>query len=218
MNLAARFLVLAVALPAAAQSFSTSLSYGQMATTGQTYAAAPGLTGFVTSSQFPVGTLNVLAIHGSWRALGLGPVALEVTASYQPAATVGLIANLWETTAGIPDALGAWSELVHLRDSQVGAGARLAGQIPLDWTLGFEFRSESLRLSSLAGTLNTTLDRPWLQAGLGYTFPGVGIKPFLAVTWALALTHVANDGGYDTNFLRSMAPKSEVAVQAGARF
>ena len=214
----ALLLVLAAALPVAAQSFSAAVSYGKLPIASQTYAGAPDAEGQQNFGQTSDATVTAYGIHGSWEAVAFGPLALEVTAGYQAPATETLTGSYWATLPGLTPTLGNGSAPAQLRESQVGVGVRLAGHLPLDWGVGLEARSENLRLVSNPGTLSATLTRPWLEGSVGYTFPGPELKPFVAVTMALALSKVASDGSYDTRFVQSMAPKTEVGVRAGIRF
>ena len=218
MNKTALLLVLTAALPAAAQSFSAAVSYGKLPLASQTYAGAADAEGQQNFGQTSDATLTAYGVHLAWEALAFGPLALEVTAGYQAPATETLTSSYWATLPGVTTTFGNGSAAAQLRDSQAGVGVRLAGHLPLDWGVGLEARSENLRLVSNAGTLSATLTRPWLEGSVGYTFPSLVLKPFVAVSMAVALSKVANDGSYDTKLVQSMAPKTEMGVRAGIRF
>jgi hypothetical protein len=218
MNKVALLLSLLVAVPAAAQSFSAAVSYGQLQSQAQAYAATPNGVGAQTFQEFGAETLGAFGAQLSWAAVSFGPLAIELTAAYQVPATKNLTSTTWVALNGVPATFGATATSAQLRESYAAVGARLAGHLLIDWGVGVEARSESLRLVSDPGTLSTTLTRPWVEGAVGFTIPSPVIKPFVAVTWALALSKVTNDGGYDTKLVQSMAPKSELALQVGIRF
>jgi len=208
----------AAALPAAAQSFSAALSYGQFQTSAQTVGGAATAEGQQNFGQYAAGTLGAVGVHLSWAAVSLGPLALEVTGAYQAPARKDLTVTTWGTLPGVAGTLGTSSASAQFRESSAGVGLRLASHLLVDWSVGLEGRSESLRLAGPGGTLSTTLTRPWLEAGVGYTFPSPFLKPFVAVTGALALSKIRDDGSFDPKLVQSLSPKAELALQAGLRF
>ena len=218
MNKTALLLALVAALPMSAQSFSAAVSYGKLQTVAQTFAAAPDAEGQQNFGQFSDGALTAYGLHLAWEALAFGPLALEVTVGYRAPATLNLTDSVWATLPGVTIPLGSGSVPAQLRDGSVSAGVRLAGHLPMDWGVGVEARSENLRLVGTPGTLSATLTRPWLEGSLGYTFPSLALKPFVAGFVAMAVTKVANDGSYDTKLVQAMAPKTEMGLRAGLRF
>jgi len=106
-------------------------------------------------------------------------------------------------------------------------GARLAGQAPFDWSVGLEYRRETLRLSNNWGgpgligdrtVLDATQNRPWALVRVGHTFPGAGVQPFLAASVGAALSQAGADGKLGENLVKALAPRTELALQAGLRF
>jgi hypothetical protein len=211
-------LLVLVALPAAAQSFSASLSYGRSQTVAQTYATTATVEGQQDYVQFSDATFGALGAHLAWTAVSFGPLALEVTGAYQATASQGLTEMTWGTLQDVPGQFGAGTAPARLRESYAGLGVRLANHLLVDWSVGVEGRAESLRLAAASGTLSTTLTRPWAEASVGYTFPSPILKPFVAVSWSLALSKVSNDGTFDNKLAQALAPRAELALQAGIRF
>jgi len=217
MKKTALFLVLAV-LPAAAQSFSAALSYGRSQTVAQTCGTGATAEGQQDFSAFSDGTLGALGARLSWAPVAFGPLALEVTGALQAPATHDLTETDWGTLQGVSGQFGGSAASARFRESYAGLGVRLANHLLVDWSVGVEARAERLRLAAPGGTLGTTLTRPWAEASVGFTFPMPLIKPFVAVSWALALSKAGGDGSFDAKLVQSMAPKAELAMQGGIRF
>jgi hypothetical protein len=219
MTKPALLLSLLVALPAMAQSHSAALSIGRVQSLGQTFDAAVGGSGQVNYGQFNSETFTALGLQLAWSPCQLGPLALELTLAAQAPSTKNLTESYWGELNGVPTGFQNGTQGAQLRYGYEAVGARLAGHLPIDWSVGLEARGESLRLvENAVGTLSCTQIRPWLAARVGYTFPSVVVKPFVALNWSLALAKQSNDGGFDNSLAKSMAPTSEWALEGGIRF
>ena len=84
---------------------------------------------------------------------------------------------------------------------------------------GLEFRSEKLS-GDFGGTSDsTTYNRVWIRLNAGYAIPSPVVKPFfgLEVAFPLAKKDLEMTSS-NADFLKAMAPKSQIGLYAGIRF
>ncbi|MDR3672848.1 MAG: hypothetical protein P4L36_18530 [Holophaga sp.] len=83
---------------------------------------------------------------------------------------------------------------------------------------GLDMRSEKLTTSpSGGGSDSTTLIRPWVKAGVGYTLPTPVVSPFVRLELAVPLTNSDSSSSAE-DFRKAMAPSLQVALYGGIRF
>jgi len=99
----------------------------------------------------------------------------------------------------------------------VAIGVQADWKFLLNLHAGLDMRSEKLTTSANGVSDSTTLVRPWVKAGVGYSLPTPVVSPFVRVEVAVPLTN--NDSGKSTDdFRKAMAPSLQVALYGGIRF
>jgi hypothetical protein len=99
--------------------------------------------------------------------------------------------------------------------SSVGLQADWKFLINLD--AGVDYRFEKLTTSLNGASDSTTLNRPWVRAGVGFSAPLPVVSPFVRLEVAAPLTTPAKGDGPD-EFRKAMAPSFQVALYGGIRF
>jgi hypothetical protein len=104
-------------------------------------------------------------------------------------------------------------------DQYTAIGIQADWKLLMDVHAGLDMRSERLTTtSSLTGASDsTTLIRPWVKAGVGYTLPAPAVSPFVRLEVAVPLTKDDSTGSSD-DFRKAMAPTLQVALYGGIRF
>ncbi len=209
MKSAGLSLLLLAAAPLSAQRFETGLFLGQQQYDSYTY----GVRGPSTLGAAPEAN-RVVAGRFGVSVADFGPARMMLTVGLQPEKStptrnLGFQPN---------------SEELQYSYYSIGVGVAMTSVVAL--SVNVELRSESLdqfsSSSSFSGShASTTWNRPWLRFNLSYTFPTAGIKPFIGLEVASALTSQSHPTyGQDTTeiLLKAMAPKSQSGVYLGVRF
>lgn len=161
-------------------------------------------------------------IRGAYTLLDLKVIELGVAATYHPKAEADLEGGLGPVTihggkaGGEYMAIGAqvdWKFLVNLH---VGLDMRREkiSNDAIDWTVN------GIGSSRLAEAGDTTITRPWLKAGIGFSIPLPVVSPFVRLEAAYALKNYSVPSAlYNADDVRkAMAPKYQIALYGGIRF
>jgi len=99
----------------------------------------------------------------------------------------------------------------------VAIGVQADWKFLLNLHAGLDMRSEKLSTSTASANDSTTLTRPWVKAGVGYTLPTPVVSPFVRLELAVPLTQSDSANSPD-DFRKAMAPSLQVALYGGIRF
>jgi hypothetical protein len=100
----------------------------------------------------------------------------------------------------------------------VAIGVQADWKFLLNLHAGLDMRSEKLTTSpATGGSDSTTLIRPWVKAGVGYSLPTPVVSPFVRLELAVPLTSSDSSNSAD-DFRKAMAPSLQVALYGGIRF
>jgi hypothetical protein len=217
------FVLVLACCPVLAQNITLAIN----ASTTRTLAASRAAGIPDNSGDYHYGTASLpnFGLEASWSFLKLPVGALAVTGLYEPQAQKNLDEHfIWSTIMG---PLPAATTTLKYRRSVAGLGIRWEGSTLLEWSLGLAYRNESIKMESgfvfpgsdaNHATVTATLWRPWLQGRLGTTFPGLGLRPFLAMTFAKGFGRTVAGNAFDADLAKHMAPDSELGAELGIRF
>jgi len=100
----------------------------------------------------------------------------------------------------------------------VAIGVQADWKFLLNLHAGLDMRSEKLTTSPAGGPSDsTTLTRPWVKAGVGFSIPTPAVSPFVRLEVAVPLTSSDSTTSAD-DFRKAMAPSLQVALYGGIRF
>jgi hypothetical protein len=152
---------------------------------------------------FDKATLNGVGIRGGVSVLDLVVADLSITATYHPKVSADLKLDGQE--------VGTFSQ------SYAAIGAQVEWKLLVNLNVGVDLRQEKLT-SQLDGgpETDTTLTRPWIRAGLGWSLPLPVVSPFVRVEAAMPAN--SKSTGNMTAFTQAMAPQFQVGIYAGIRF
>lgn len=109
-----------------------------------------------------------------------------------------------------------------LDHQSVSLGAEVTWHLPLEVGGGLQLRHERLSVHPIDpedGSSSTNTTRPWLTAHAGWTWKIQDRTPFLRGQIAVPLTHTSLEmDSSESEIIKSLAPKFEVALQVGLRF
>jgi hypothetical protein len=206
-----------------AQDFSLAIVASAARTTsGARVMAVPDNSAAYTYER---ASLPALGLEASWSFLALPMGALAVTGLYDPPVRKQL--DVLVTRSLFGGGLPATTTSLRYTRGVTGIGIRWAGRSLLDWSLGLSYRGEAITLANgfdFQGgdannkTVSATLWRPWLQGRLGISFPGVGLRPFVGMTWSKAMAGTTAGNAFDADLARHLAPDAELGVEVGLRF
>ena len=186
-------LLIAIAVPLAAQSYELGLNISR-----QAYPSHTELGAF----KFEPQDKTVVAGRFGYSFFDLGPALFQVTAVYQPKVDTEIRLN--GTNTG-----------TSLGDEYWGVGAMFNFKALVAVGAGVAYRSEKLTGPSAS----TTYGRPWARVNVGYAFPTPLVKPFIGLEVAAPLTTKSyNDALTSEDILKSFAPKLQVGIYGGIRF
>ena len=193
-------LSLAAALPVAAStevgilldkhtSKAQSVLVAQTAVNGSYDAGNPAGMGFRVGTSF----------------LDVGIMAVGVNATFHPKSEEDLKLN--------------GTKVGRFGAQYVAVGAGLDWKLFLNLHAGVEFRRETYSADFPAwGSLgSTSLTRPWLKFGVGFSVPTPILSPFFRVEVAFPSTKTDRTGTPD-DLRQALAPQAQVAVYGGIRF
>ena len=99
----------------------------------------------------------------------------------------------------------------------VAIGVQADWKFLLNLHAGLDMRSERLSTSTASASDSTTLTRPWVKAGVGFSMPTPVVSPFVRLELAVPLTQSDSSNSPD-DFRKAMAPSLQVALYGGIRF
>jgi hypothetical protein len=100
-------------------------------------------------------------------------------------------------------------------DQYLAIGVQADWKLLMDVHAGLDLRSE--KVTTTATGDSTSLVRPWVKAGVGYSVP-TPVSPFVRVEVAVPLTKEDNGSNSPDDFRKAMAPTLQVALYGGIRF
>lgn len=195
MNLRNRALIIAFAgclLPASA---------GEL---GLLYTKQFGKAQAVGNQEYKAVDTAALGIRGSFSVVDLKAVEFSFTGTYLPKADQDLVFNN--------------ARLGKYGVSYAAIGAQVDWKLLLNLNAGVEMRRETLSwdLGAL-GRDESTLNRPWARAGIGFSIPLPVVSPFVRLEVAIPLSKEDRTSTPDS-IRKALAPQSQVGLYAGIRF
>jgi len=156
------------------------------------------------SQEYKEVNTSTIGVRGGWTFVDLKAVEFSLIGTYQPKAEADLLRN------------GA---KVGKYGVGYGAiGAQVGWKFLVNFNLGIEYRQETLSwdLGTL-GKTQSTLNRAWARAGIGFSIPLPGVSPFFRVEVAAPLSteEVTNS---PESITKALAPQGQVGLYAGIRF
>jgi len=113
----------------------------------------------------------------------------------------------------------------------IAIGAQLDWKFLVNLHAGLEMRREKISNDGGMATIpvygtivvdpgSTTITRPWLSAGIGFSIPTPIVSPFvrLEAAYSLKTYSAPTFDGSDDDFRKAMAPKYQIALYGGIRF
>ena len=186
---------LVVGAPLAAQSWELGLFAGQ-----QSYKSIDAFGGSVQPK-----SKTVLGARVGYSVVDLGPALFQLTAGFQPKTDATLEAN--GTDVG--------SKFQH---QHMSVGAMFNFKAGVAFGAGIEYRFEKLNVVD-SGLSDTSYNRPWLRANVGYALPSPIVKPFFGLEVALPLTSKSFSAtASDEDNMKAFAPKLQIGLYGGIRF
>jgi hypothetical protein len=173
----------------------------------------PESGGMKVNSVSPTG----FGIRGGVSLVDLKVAELGLTATYHSKA---------ETDLKVDTPVG------NLTSGKVGAeyiaiGAQVDWKFLVNLHAGLEVRREKIsndQLSILGEVFadrgSTTLTRPWISAGIGFSIPTPIVSPFfrLEAAWTAKSYSAPSADSTDDDYRRALAPKYQIALYGGIRF
>lgn len=175
------------------------------------------------------GAVNPLGVgvRGAYTISNFNVCEISIAATYHP-----MVKTDWDPTfAGIhmPSkvgneyfAIGAQADWKTLVNFHLGVDLR---QETISSNPGFTMVTVQSPSAPPIGALliqpgKTTVTRPWMKAGLDFSFPSAATTPFIRLEGSLALKTYSLPAG-DANgddFRRVLAPKYQISLHGGIRF
>ena len=211
-------LVLASALPLAAQDFEAGVLYTWSPGKAENFTDPSGINLF----QFKADTWKAAGLRFGYNFVHVGPMEIQGNATIQFNNQQDLVFKINGSTVplGLKEDYKYWA---------VGAAVNWDFLVRLG--VGLEYRSEKLNSTSSVPFVaaiysgSATYARPWMRATAGFTIPVPVVKPFIGIEVALPLTSTSVNysdfagSTLDTQkFNKSLAPKAQYGIYAGIRF
>jgi len=195
MNLRHRALIVAFAgcvLPASA---------GEV---GLLYTKQFGKAQAIGNQEYKAVDTAAVGIRGSFSVVDLKVMEFSFTGTYQPKAEQDLTFN--------------GTKLGKYGVGYAAIGAQVDWKLLLNLNAGVEMRRETLSwdLGPL-GKDESTLTRPWVRAGIGFSIPLPVVSPFIRLEVAVPLSKEDRTSSPDS-IRKALAPQSQVGLYAGIRF
>ena len=210
-------LVIASALPLAAQTFEVSALYTWNKPKAGTF------SGGGNSYDFTPDTWKAAGLRFGYTFAKVGITEFQGNATYQFSNTQdytlkqnGVTVPFPPGTPHLTEKYGYWA-----------VGAAASWTLPVRLTAGLEYRSEKLDFQGAAlgaADNSTTYGRVWLRGGVGYDFKNSSsVTPFVAAEFAFPLTSSSPDynqlvANNWESLSKGVAPKSSYGVNFGVRF
>lgn len=205
-------LAVLLALPASAQErFEAGLTYSKL----------QGKSQNLDPVAFEPKDNSALGLAFAWSPWTSGDAQAGFTAAYRLRGSSDLVVS----------GPGFSEPAANYRYEHIALGGRYLWRKPFDFGFGLQYRFEKLALEPKAEgeTWSANLARPWIEAVAGYTFKqSASYKPFIAFSVALPLTSESKptsvpqtDAQAEANqeqFVKSVAPRFEMALRVGLRF
>ncbi len=227
MKKTALFLACAAIVPLSAQSWEAGLFVGSQA-------LKSGSVALTSTSRETIDMDNkvVYGIRLGRSVVNFGPVLFQVTVGYQPSATSKLHWTDYQdntapaptltlrtqngfgrTPAGAMVQVDAGTDDFKTSNYSVGAMFNFKAFVSLG--AGLEYRFEKLEDNGHS----TNYARPWVRLNAGIAIPSPVIKPFVGIeaSFPLVSKDVA-DARSEDDYLKGLAPKSQIGIYAGIRF
>ena len=193
-------LALSVALPSAAGTeigilLDRQISKAQTVVVAQTAANGSYDAGNPSGMGFRIGTSF----------LDVGIMAVGVNATYHPKSEDDLKLN--------------GTRIGKYGAQYIAVGAGLDWKLFLNLHAGVEIRRESYSADFPAwgSTGSTSLTRPWVKFGVGFSVPTPVLSPFIRLEVAFPSTKTDKTGSPD-DLRQALAPQTQVALYGGIRF
>jgi hypothetical protein len=167
------------------------------------FGSAQAIAGLTADAARPTGA----GLRGAYTLLNLGVAEVGVSGTYHFEAKDDLTVNGYH--------LGNFS------NQYWAIGAQADWKLLLNLHAGLELRREKADSDGglLLGDASTTFTRPWISAGVGFSFPLPVVSPFvrLEAAYALQTYSVSENSSFD-DVRKAMAPKFQIALYGGIRF
>jgi len=146
-------------------------------------------------------------IRAGFSVLDLKVAELGLTATYHPKAEGDLMVG--STNYG------------KLGNEYIAIGAQVDWKFLVNLHAGVDMRSEKMTWTHVSGAKDsTTVTRPWVKAGIGFSVPTPVVSPFFRLEVAMAASK--NDSKVDNppteNTRKALAPEYQVGLYGGIRF
>lgn len=166
----------------------------------QTLAAASGGLG---AGGYDAVSPSGVGFRAGYNFLDLKVAALGAAVTYHPKAQGDLVAG--------------GSTLGKYGNEYVAVGLQAEWKFLVNLHAGLDYRSEKLTTTVGSTTDSTTLGRPWVKAGLGFSAPLPLVQPFVRLEVAAPLS-TSSKGDSADELRKAMAPTFQVALYGGIRF
>jgi hypothetical protein len=147
-------------------------------------------------------------IRGSYTVLNFNAAEVGLTATYHPTSKTDLVVNGFNSG--------------RFGSEYVAVGAQVDWKSLVNLHAGIDIRRERLTTESAYGVVDgsTTFTRPWLTAGVGYTFNTGSVKPIVGFEVAIPMTKQGNVsmGSSADDIRKSLAPDYQIGLYGGIRF
>jgi len=202
-------LSLIMAIPLSAQSWEVGLFAGQQTYRSEVAPLPPQVVG--PSKIMDSGSTIVIGVRLGKSIMDFGPGLLQLTLGYQPEAT-----NTIQTSPAYSDPYYSSNYgPVDFKAAHASVGAMLNFKAFVACGAGVEYRFEKLNLDGSEATYN----RPWARANVGVAIPSPVLKPFIGIEVDFPLSSTSFSGSSSrADFIRSLAPKGQIGINAGIRF
>lgn len=145
-------------------------------------------------------------IRGGFSVLDLKVAELGITGTYHPEAKEDL--TIGGHTYG------------KLSNEYFSIGAQVEWKLLVNLNAGVDLRQEKTKAEWTGGqNHSTTITRPWVRAGIGFSVPLPVVSPFIRLEAAYAVkTYDLPSNPSDDDFNKAMAPKYQIGLYGGIRF
>jgi hypothetical protein len=143
-------------------------------------------------------------VRAAYTFLDLHVAELGAAVTYHPKAEDDLVGG----TGGKQGRLG---------DQYLAIGVQADWKFLVNLHAGLDLRSEKITTTAKGVSDSTTLHRPWVKAGVGWSAPTPVVSPFVRLEVAVPLSSTDSSTSTD-DFRKAMAPSLQVALYGGIRF
>ena len=155
------------------------------------------------NQEYKSGDTATVGIRGGLSVVDLKVVEFSFTGTYQPKAEQDL------TISG--------TKVGRYGVGYVALGVQVDWKLLLNLNAGVEMRRETLSWDLPSGKDESTLTRPWVRAGIGFSIPLPVVSPFIRLEVAVPLRKEDRTSSFDST-RKALAPQSQVGLYAGIRF